>query len=57
MKITSIIAAAQLALILSPVLSADDKKFVMKGYQCDLHPKAPYLAMIYGEKERGIIKK
>ena len=36
-------------------LVVDEKKFSMKGYQCDLHPKAPYLAMIYGEKERGII--
>ncbi len=36
-------------------LVLDEKKFVMKGYQCDLHPKPSYLAMIYGEKERGII--
>ncbi|MBT8038557.1 MAG: DUF1080 domain-containing protein [Verrucomicrobiae bacterium] len=36
-------------------LVLDQKTFVMKGYQCDLHPKPPYLAMIYGEKERGII--
>jgi hypothetical protein len=36
-------------------LVLDEKKFVMKGYQCDLHPNPPYLAMIYGEKERGII--
>jgi putative heme-binding domain-containing protein len=35
----------------------DEKKFVMRGYQCDLHPNPPYLAMLYGEKERGIITK
>lgn len=35
----------------------DDKKFVMKGSQCDLHPNPPYLAMLYGEKERGIVTK
>ena len=35
----------------------DEKKFVMAGYQCDLHPNPPYTAMIYGEKmgKRGII--
>ncbi len=35
----------------------DEKKFVMAGYQCDLHPKPAYCAMIYGEKmgKRGII--
>jgi putative heme-binding domain-containing protein len=33
----------------------DQAGYVMRGYQCDLHPKAPYTAMIYGEKERGII--
>ena len=38
-------------------LVLDDKKFVMKGYQCDLHPNPPFCAMIYGEKERGIIVK
>ena len=37
----------------------DDKKFVMAGYQCDLHPKPEFCAMIYGEKmgKRGIIIK
>ena len=31
--------------------------FAMAGYQCDIHPKAPYTAMIYGERmgKRGII--
>jgi putative heme-binding domain-containing protein len=33
----------------------DDKKFVMKGYQADLHPNPPYLAMIYEERGRGIL--
>jgi hypothetical protein len=34
----------------------DEKNFVMAGYQCDLHPKPEYCAMIYGEKTgRGII--
>lgn len=33
----------------------DQAGYVMRGYQCDLHPNAPYTAMIYGEKERGII--
>lgn len=35
----------------------NQQKFVMAGYQCDLHPKAEYCAMIYGEKmgKRGII--
>ncbi len=33
------------------------KNFSMAGYQCDLHPNAPYNAMIYGEGmgRRGII--
>jgi putative heme-binding domain-containing protein len=35
----------------------DVEKFVMKGSQCDLHPNPPYLAMLYGEKERGIVTK
>lgn len=35
----------------------DDKKFVMKGSQCDMHPNPPYLAMLYGERERGIVTK
>ena len=35
----------------------DDKKFVMRGSQCDLHPNPPYLAMLYGERERGIVTK
>ena len=31
--------------------------FAMAGYQCDIHPKAPFTAMIYGERmgKRGII--
>ncbi len=33
----------------------DPKKFVMKGYQADMHPKPAYLAMIYEEKGRGIL--
>lgn len=33
----------------------DEDKFVMKGYQADLHPNPPYLAMIYEEKGRGIL--
>jgi hypothetical protein len=34
----------------------DEKKFKMAGYQCDLHRKAEYCAMIYGEGTgRGII--
>lgn len=35
----------------------DEKKFSMAGYQCDLHPKPAYCAMIYGERmgKRGII--
>lgn len=33
----------------------DPKKFVMRGSQCDMHPKAEYLAMLYGERERGIV--
>ena len=36
-------------------LVINEENFVMKGYQCDLHPNPPYCAMIYGEKERGII--
>jgi hypothetical protein len=37
----------------------DEKNFVMAGYQCDLHPKPEFCAMIYGEKmgKRGIIIK
>lgn len=33
--------------------------FAMAGYQCDIHPKAPFTAMIYGERmgKRGIIIK
>ena len=38
-------------------LIVDEANFVMKGYQCDMHPNPPFLAMIYGEKERGIIVK
>ncbi|NQZ58455.1 MAG: DUF1080 domain-containing protein [Lentisphaeraceae bacterium] len=35
----------------------NEENFVMAGYQCDLHPKPAYVAMIYGEKmgRRGII--
>ncbi|WDE99404.1 DUF1080 domain-containing protein [Lentisphaera profundi] len=33
----------------------DKEKFTMKGYQCDLHPSTNYCAMLYGERERGII--
>ena len=31
--------------------------FAMGGYQCDIHPKPPFTAMIYGERmgKRGII--
>ncbi len=31
--------------------------FAMAGYQCDIHPKPPFTAMIYGERmgKRGII--
>ena len=35
---------------------ANADKFVLKGYQADLHPKADYYGMLYGEKTgRGII--
>jgi putative heme-binding domain-containing protein len=30
-------------------------KWVVSGYQCDIHPNAPYTAMMYEEKGRGII--
>ena len=33
----------------------DPEAFVMKGYQADIHPNPPYLAMIYEEKGRGIL--
>lgn len=33
----------------------DDKNFVMRGSQCDLHPNPPYLAMLFGERERKIV--
>ena len=33
----------------------DEKAFVVKGYQCDLHPKADYFGMLYAEKWRGIV--
>lgn len=35
----------------------DGEKFVLAGYQADLHPKAEYFGMLYGEKlgKRGII--
>ena len=29
--------------------------FVMKGYQCDVHPSPEYLGMLYAEKWRGIL--
>ena len=36
----------------------NEENFVMAGYQCDLHPKPEFCAMIYGEKiGRGIIIK
>lgn len=35
----------------------EGKPFAMAGYQCDIHPKPPFTAMIYGERmgKRGII--
>ena len=35
----------------------DEKHFAMRGYQCDLHPKTEFIAMLYGERvgKRGII--
>lgn len=40
----------------SEIVNAE--KFVLKGYQADLHPKAEYFGMMYGEKtDRGIIAK
>ena len=35
----------------------DEEKFVMAGYQADLHPKHEYFGMLYGEKfgKRGIV--
>lgn len=37
----------------------DPEKFVVAGYQCDLHPAQPNFGMLYGEKmdKRGIIAK
>lgn len=37
--------------------TVDDAGVVLKGYQADLHPKAEYFGMMYGEKlgKRGII--
>jgi hypothetical protein len=32
-----------------------DKKWSIRGYQCDIHPNAPYRAMMYEEGGRGII--
>ena len=32
----------------------DAEKWVVGGYQMDLHPNAPYLGMLYEEKGRGI---
>lgn len=33
----------------------DGQPHVLRGSQCDMHPKAEYMAMLYGEKERGIV--
>ncbi|MGK0184729.1 MAG: putative heme-binding domain-containing protein [Verrucomicrobiales bacterium] len=33
----------------------DNGKWSVGGYQCDIHPNAPYNAMIYEERGRGII--
>ena len=33
----------------------DEENFVLKGYQADMHPKPPYLGMLYEEKGRGIL--
>jgi len=35
----------------------DEKEFIMRGSQCDLHPKPEYLAMLYEEKGRRILTK
>lgn len=37
--------------------TVDEANFVMAGYQADLHPKAEYFGMLYGEKfgKRGIV--
>jgi len=32
-----------------------DKKWSIRGYQCDIHPNAPYRAMMYEEGGRGIV--
>lgn len=32
-----------------------DKKWSVRGYQCDIHPNAPYRAMMYEEGGRGIV--
>ncbi len=35
----------------------DAEKFVVKGYQADLHPKQDFFGMLYAEKWRGIVAK
>ena len=32
-----------------------DKKWSIRGYQCDIHPNGPYRAMMYEEGGRGIV--
>lgn len=32
-----------------------DKKWSIRGYQCDIHPNTPYRAMMYEEGGRGIV--
>jgi putative heme-binding domain-containing protein len=32
-----------------------DKKWSIRGYQCDIHPNVPYRAMMYEEGGRGIV--
>jgi hypothetical protein len=32
-----------------------DKKWSVRGYQCDIHPNVPYRAMMYEEGGRGIV--
>ncbi|MEO0478306.1 MAG: family 16 glycoside hydrolase [Planctomycetota bacterium] len=33
----------------------DGVEFALAGNQCDLHPNPPYLAMLYSERDRGIL--
>lgn len=35
----------------------DDEKYIVKGYQCDLHPSQDFFGMLYAEKWRGIVAK